>query len=233
MRRFALAALSVLAIGAAVPAQAADIRLPVKAQPSFVHAYYNWTGFYVGAHIGYGWADFEGVDPVVGVLTDSFSATGFIYGGQIGFNYQMGSWVFGIEGDFSFGDIKHSEDILGIATAEAKVDRIITAAARIGYAFDRTLLYAKLGGAWTQEKYNFSLPLLGASASSTVDRTGWLIGVGLEYAFLGNWSAKIEYNYMDMGSKDVTLTVVGPIAVTVANVDLTIQTVKAGINYRF
>ena len=238
MRRFALAALSVIAIGAAAPAHAADIRLPVKAQPAFVHTFYNWTGFYVGAHVGYGWADFSGVDPIVGLLSDSASASGFIYGGQIGFNYQMGSWVFGIEGDFSFGDIKHSEDFpgflgLALATAEAKVDRIITVAARIGYAFDRTLLYAKLGGAWTQEQYSFTVPLLGASASSTVDRTGWLIGVGVEYAFLGNWSAKVEYNYMDMGSKDVTLNVVGPIAVTVANVDLTIQTVKFGLNYRF
>ena len=231
MRRFAFAALSLIAISAAVPAQAADIRMPVKAAPAYVHTYYNWTGFYVGAHIGYGWADFTGVDPVVGVLTDSVSAKGFIYGGQLGFNYQMGSWVFGIEGDFSFGDVKYSEDFLGLATAEVKLDRIFTVAGRIGYAFDRTLFYGKFGGAWTQEKYNFNV--LGATASGTVDRTGWLLGVGLEYAFLGNWSAKIEYNYMDMGSKDVTLTVVGPIAVTVANVDLTVQTVKAGINYRF
>jgi outer membrane immunogenic protein len=238
MRRFALAALSVIAIGAAAPADAADIRLPVKAQPAFVHTFYNWTGFYVGAHVGYGWADFTGVDPIVGLLSDSASASGFIYGGQIGFNYQMGSWVFGIEGDFSFGDIKETQDFpgflgLALATGEAKVDRIITVAARIGYAFDRTLLYAKLGGAWTHEEYTFSVPLLGATASAGVDRTGWLIGFGVEYAFLGNWTAKLEYNYMDMGSKDVAFTVVGPIAVTVANVDLTVQTVKAGINYRF
>ena len=232
MRRFAYAALGSLAIGAAVPAQAADIRLPVKAAPSVIHTYYNWTRFYVGAHVGYAWADFTGVDPVLGLVSDSFSASGFIYGGQLGFNYQMGSWVFGIEGDFSFGDVKHSESFLGgLATGEVNLDRIFTVAGRIGYAFDRTLLYAKLGGAWTQEKYNFSV--LGATAGTTVDRTGWLVGIGLEYAFLGNWSAKIEYNYMDMGSKDVTLTVVGPIAVTVANVDLTVQTVKAGINYRF
>jgi outer membrane immunogenic protein len=232
MRRFAFAALSSIAIGAAVPANAADIRMPVKAQPAFVHAYYNWTGFYLGAHIGYGWADFTGVDPVVGILSDTASASGFIYGGQVGFNYQMGSWVFGIEGDFSFGDIKWDESfLLGLATAEAKVDRIITVAGRIGYAFDRTLIYGKFGGAWTHEEYNFAL--LGATATGSIDRTGWVFGVGLEYAFLGNWTAKIEYNYLDMGSKALTLTTVGGLAVTPANVDLTIQTVKAGINYKF
>jgi outer membrane immunogenic protein len=232
MRRFALAGLFSIALSAvAAPVLAADIRLPVKGAPAYVPTFYNWTGFYVGAHVGYGWADFSGVDPIAGVVTDTVSASGFIYGGQVGFNYQMGSWVFGIEGDFSFGDVKHSEDFLGIATAEVKLDRIFTVAGRIGYAFDRTLLYGKFGGAWTQEKYNFSV--LGLGASTTVDRTGWLLGVGLEYAFLGNWSAKIEYNYMDMGSKDVTFTIFGPIAVTVANVDLTVQTVKAGINYRF
>ena len=75
--------------------------------------------------------------------------------------------------------------------------------------------------------------VLGATATGSVDRTGWLLGVGLEYAFMGNWSAKIEYNYMDLGSKAVTLTTTGGLAATAANVDLTVQTIKAGVNYRF
>ena len=66
-----------------------------------------------------------------------------------------------------------------------------------------------------------------------MDRTGWLLGVGVEYAFLGNWSAKLEYNYMDMGSKAGDADHLGGLAVTPANVDLTVQTIKAGINYRF
>lgn len=232
MRRLAMAILGAVTIGAAVPAGAADIRMPVKAAPAYVQTYYNWTGFYLGGHVGYGWADFEGSDTLTGLLTDSASARGLIYGGQLGFNYQMGSWVFGIEGEYTVGDVKHTEDLLlGLATAEVKLDRIYTLAGRIGYAFDRTLIYAKFGGAWTREEYNFML--LGATATGSVDRSGWLLGVGLEYAFMGNWSAKIEYNYMDMGSKDVTLVTVGPIAVTPASVDLTVQTVKLGVNYRF
>lgn len=231
MRRLVLAAVSSVALGAAVPAQAADIRLPVKAPPTYVQAFYNWTGFYLGAHVGYGWADFGGVDPVAGVVTDSLSASGLIYGGQVGFNYQLGSWVFGVEGEFTFGDVKHTENLLGLATAEVKIKNIYNVAARIGYAFDRTLLYGKVGGAWSDEEYNFNV--LGATATGSESRTGWLLGVGLEYAFLGNWSAKIEYNYMDMGRKTVTLTTTGGLVATPAEVDLNIQTVKAGINYRF
>lgn len=231
MRRLVLTILGLMTFAAAAPAQAADIRLPVKA-PAYVHTYYNWTGFYLGAHAGYGWADFEGSDTLTGLVTDTVSARGFIYGGQLGYNYQIGSWVFGVEGEITFGDVKYQEDfLLGLASARIELERIYTVAGRIGYAFDRTLIYAKAGGAWTQEKYNFMV--LGATATGSVDRTGWLVGVGVEYAFAGNWSAKLEYNYMDMGSKLVTLTTTGGLVATPANVDLIVQTLKAGINYRF
>ena len=232
--RFALAGLGLIALGAAAPANAADIRIPRKAMPApaYVHTYYNWTGFYVGAHVGYGWADFSGTDAPLGVVGGSTTANGLIYGGQVGFNYQLGSWVLGIEGEFSFGDVKSSQSLLGIATGEVKLDRIYTVAGRVGYAFDRTMIYGKFGGAWTNEEYNFTLLGLTA-ATGSADRTGWVLGAGVEYAFLGNWSAKLEYNYMDMGSKPVTLTTLGGLVVTPANVDLTVQTIKAGINYRF
>ena len=233
MRRLILALFGVVAFGAAIPAKAADIPrpMPVKGAPTYVHAFYNWTGFYLGAHVGYGWADFGGFDPVTGASTGSRSANGFIYGGQLGFNYQLGSWVLGIEGEFTFGDVKDRQDLGGGSFAEIKLEHIYTAAARIGYAFDRTLLYGKIGGAWTQEKYNFAV--LGGTATGSVDRSGWLLGIGLEYAFLANWTAKIEYNYMDLGSKTVTLTTAGGLVALPVNVDLDVQTIKAGFNYKF
>src|SRR5687767_5959489 len=83
--RFALAGLGLIALGAAAPANAADIRLPVKGvPPAYVQAYYNWTGFYVGAHVGYGWADFSGTDALLGVVGGGTTADGMIYGGQVG-----------------------------------------------------------------------------------------------------------------------------------------------------
>ncbi len=230
MRRLVMTTLGLFALGAAGAAQAADIRIPHKA-PAYIQTFYNWTGFYLGGHLGYGSGDFSGTDTFTGAITGSANATGLIYGGQVGFNYQIGSWVFGIEGDFTFGDVKWDENFLGLATAEIKIDQIYDVAGRIGYAFDRTLIYGKFGGAWTQEKYNFNV--LGGTATGTVNRSGWLAGVGIEYAFAGNWSAKLEYNYMDLGSKLVTLTTTGGLAVTPANVDLTVQTVKLGVNYRF
>jgi outer membrane immunogenic protein len=228
--RFALAGLGLIALGAAAPANAADIRLPVKAAPpAYVQTYYNWTGFYIGGHVGYGWADFT--DPLIGGVTAGVKPAGMIYGGQVGFNYQLGSWVFGIEGEYSGTDIKESQGIVGLASSDIKLKHIYNVAGRIGYAFDRTMLYGKFGGAWTEEEYNFTL--LGGAATGNVSRTGWLAGIGLEYAFWGNWSAKIEYNYMDMGNKNVVLATTGGLVATPANIDLTVQTIKAGINYRF
>ncbi len=228
--RFALAGLGLIALGATAPANAADIRLPVKGvAPAYVHTYYNWTGFYIGGHVGYGWADFT--DTLVPGVAATASPAGMIYGGQLGFNYQLGSWVFGIEGEFSASDIKESQGVVGLASSEIKLNHIYNVAGRVGYAFDRTMIYGKFGGAWTQEEYNFTV--LGGTATGTVDRTGWLLGAGIEYAFLGNWSAKLEYNYMDMGSKAVTLATTGGLVAVPGNVDLTVQTVKLGINYRF
>ena len=175
MRRIALAGLGLIALGATTPAYAADIRLPVKAAPpAYVHANYNWTGFYLGGHVGYAWADFSGADRLTGLVTASATATGMMYGGTVGFNYQLGSWVLGVEGEFTFGDVTWSENFFGLATAHIKLDHIYTAAGRIGYAFDRTLIYGKFGGAWTQEKYNFAV--LGATATGSVDRTWWVVG---------------------------------------------------------
>lgn len=229
--RLALAGLGFLALAAA-PAQAADLRLPVKAPPATVITYYNWTGFYVGGHAGYGWADFSGTDTLTGLVTGSAAADGFMYGATLGFNWQVGSWVFGVEGELSWGDVKWSQTgLAGLASGEIKLDNVYTAAARIGYAFDRTLIYGKLGGAWTEETYNFSV--LGATATGSESRTGWLVGIGLEYAFWGGWSGKIEYNYMDLGSKTVTLATTGGLVALPASIDLTVQTVKLGLNYKF
>ena len=166
------------------------------APPAFVHAYYNWTGWYIGGHVGYGWADLS--NPILGGA--GFSPSGMTYGLQGGFNYQMGSWVFGIEGEYSWADLKDTQGVVGVALRRSQ-DRpaSTTSAGRIGYAFDRTMIYGKFGYAWTQEEYNFTA--LGGTATGGVDRNGWVIGAGIEYAFAGNWTAKLEYNYFDMGSK--------------------------------
>ncbi len=206
MKKFLLsgAALAVLAL--ATPAFAADMptRGPVyKAAPAA--ALFNWTGFYIGAHGGYGWGDFGG-----------FNDDGGFGGGQIGVNYQFApNWVWGVEADIAGSGQK--DDFLG---ANVKTDLFGTARLRLGYAVDRTLVYGTGGLAWASTKFND-----GASSDKQTN-IGWTIGAGLEYAFAPNWTAKVEYLYADYGSDTYNVTVP-------TNVDLTTNTVKVGVNYLF
>jgi outer membrane immunogenic protein len=97
---------------------------------------------------------------------------------------------------------------------------------RAGLAFDRVLLYAKGGAAWAADRFSFLAPS-GRNGTTDQTRTGWIGGVGVEYAFAGSWSAKVEYNYMDFGTKHVTFTT------DFADIQQRVQTIKAGVNYRF
>jgi len=182
---------------------------------------YDWTGFYVGGHIGAGW-------------TGGADGGGFLGGGQAGFNYQSGQWVLGIDGQVSATTIKDTTSVgfffapgfaFGSVNAEARLDWISTLAARAGWAFDRWLVYGKLGGAWTHVHFDVSATInsIAGSAFATAwtDKTfsGWMLGFGAEYALWDNWTAKVEYNMMDFGSNFVT--------------DNAVHVVKAGLNYRF
>ena len=175
---------------------------------------YNWTGLYVGVHAGGGWADL-GVGDI---------GSGFVGGGQVGYNYQINQWVWGVEADVSGSGIKNNLATFGPFTASFNWNSLSTLTSRFGYAFDNWLVYGKAGGAWANVSVSatsFGMPLLG-SARGTAD--GWVVGVGAEYAFLNNWSAKIEYNAFDFGS-DSSLFIIGN--------SVTLQTVKVGVNYRF
>jgi outer membrane immunogenic protein len=110
-----------------------------------------------------------------------------------------------------------------------------TATTRLGYAWDRVLVYSKLGAAWAHYDYNDNLTLGGVSvynSSASETRSGWTVGTGIEWAFLDNWSAKVEYDYIDFGRRTVDFASVGPIPVNL-DVDQRISQVKVGLNYRF
>ena len=183
-----------------IAAQAADAARPIYRTPGGV--VYDWTGFYVGAHIG--GADVDGL------------GSGFIGGGQAGFNYQVGQWVFGVEGQISATSVNKSVDFM-FMHAEASLDWISTFAGRAGFAFDRWLVYGKLGAAWAHVSVNASIGVPGIGGWSVSDSdtvNGWMFGLGTEYALLNNWSVKLEYNMLDFDPG-------------------TIHVVKAGVNYRF
>lgn len=205
-----------VAAGLATAASAADLpRAYTKAPAPVAPPVFNWTGFYIGANAGYGWADSSFGD-----------ADGFIGGGQIGYNWQgIGSpFVFGVEADLQFSDMNTSATV-GAVTADGDVDAFGTLRARLGYAFDRAMIYGTGGLAFTKTKLTLSAP--GVSISDDSWSTGWTLGAGVEWAFMPNWSAKLEYLYVDSGDIDLTL------AGTSVTGDYDFSVVRAGLNYRF
>jgi outer membrane immunogenic protein len=235
IKRFALTAVSagVFSVASGLVAFAADMPLKAPRQP--VATYYNWTGFYIGANAGYGWGTSAWRDdPNLGA-TDlgSHAIRGGMIGGQIGYNLQVSNWVVGIEGDLDWSNIKGGHvDVLG-SDINTKVTALGTVTGRVGYAQGPALFYGKGGAAWGRFKYDdFTAPggaLNGAHSSS---RWGYTFGGGLEYAFGGNWSAKIEYDYMDFGTKRLNFSG-GAGGAFVQDITDRIHVVKAGVNYRF
>ena len=208
-------------------ASAADIARPVyKAPPAgALPVSYDWTGFYVGGHVGYGWAQKNWTDGF-GLFDVSHDANGFLGGGQVGVNYQIGQFVLGVEGDFSGTAIKGGTTLPG-AAFNTNVDWTSTLTGRAGVAFDRWLVYGKAGVAWAKDRYstNFYTP---GSVELSDTRIGWTAGAGVEYAFAPQWSAKLEYNYMDFGSRTVSFA---PGFST--DIDQQVHAVKLGVNYKF
>jgi outer membrane immunogenic protein len=215
-----IATLSLLATS--FSAEAADIPRPIyKAAPRAVVAYYNWTGFYAGIYGGYGF----GTSDWSAVPTASNKPKGALFGGTLGYNYQVGSAVWGIEGDFGWSGVKGSATCAGAFTCETANPWLGTIRGRIGYAFDRFLPYITAGGAYGNVKATTSIA--GLSASTSKDQFGWTAGAGLEYAFLGNWSAKLEYLYVDLGSANLGTAAVAN------NVTFKESIIRAGLNYKF
>jgi len=217
MRKLLLAGVALVALGSA-SASAADIQrrqvMPAKA-PMYMAPPYNWTGFYVGINGGGAWgsSDFSAPFP-----TGSFDLSGGLVGGTVGYNWQMGQFVFGVEGDLDWSNIRGST-ACGGTSCETKNDWLGTARGRLGYAFDRFLPYVTGGAAFGNIKTN--IPGVGSTSDTNV---GWTVGGGIEAAIAGPWTAKVEYLYVDLGRGG---SILGSDAKFNANV------VRAGLNYRF
>jgi len=226
--------------------------MPVKA-PVIPQAVYNWTGFYVGVNAGYGGGmkDWGGIN---------FPASGAFGGGQIGFNRQVGNLVFGLEAE-AFSGMKGSQfENVAVpfgttnfnATIATKIDAVESAALRLGVAVDRWLVYGKGGLALAQERHSEqqTSTIVGVPFAQTVNisgyeqRRGWLAGVGAEYAFLGNWSVKAEYDYLDFSNHNGvilsgTLTSFAGTTSNVATLSPGVKIIerlhvaKVGLNYNF
>jgi opacity protein-like surface antigen len=195
----------------------------------------NWTGFYVGLNAGSTWGETDWT--YVGGASITPKYAGFLGGGQVGYNYQFGSWVAGLEGDFagSNGTGARSCPNLFFFTCEVRLHSLGTATARLGFAWDRTLFYAKGGFATgeltLQTVSNPGFPIAPSGTpvnGSSAWAAGWTVGGGFEYALNANWSAKGEFLYYDLGTERFTvdngLLVDGRERGGIARV---------GVNYRF
>lgn len=245
MKKITLALAAATALISA-QALAADLRPVYKAPPAPVVApYYNWSGFYIGAHIGGGWADpsltnltnttpWGDLVPGDRVRTDN---SGVLGGGQIGFNWQTGNIVFGLEASFSGAGIDGNvTSPFGTADDQFKtsINSLFLGTGRIGYAFNNWMLYVTGGYAGADVRARVSdtvLPNVGAGSDSKW-LSGYTVGAGLEYAITQNLSLGLQYNFVDLGSKTFALGDAGGIYDFRVRPD-NIHVATARLNYRF
>jgi outer membrane immunogenic protein len=225
MNRFLLTACAgLLAAAVASPSFAADVSRSAYQTPIFV-APFSWSGLYVGINGGYGWGTSNWTSTA---STGSTKIKGGLVGGTVGFNMQTGAWVWGLEGDIDASWLKGSDNAgIGVCVApgcETKDSWLGTARGRIGFAFDRWLPYFTGGVAFGDVKMSPNNAL-----SGTKTQLGWTLGGGVEYAFMGPWSAKIEYLYVDLGKSICGAAICG----IDTGVSFRTSIVRAGLNYRF
>jgi len=218
-----MACAALLAAAVATPSIAADIVAPrpIYKGPAYVAPVFTWSGFYIGINGGYGFGTSSWSGGGLG--TGSFSTNGWLIGGTLGYNIQTGNWVWGVEGDFDWSNNKGSH-ACGGGTCTTTNDWLGTVRGRIGYAFDRFMPYFTAGGAYG----NIKMDPPGAGDDSEA-RFGWVVGGGVEWAFLSNWSAKLEYLYADLGTAHCNIAACG----AGSNVKFNTSMIRTGINYRW
>ena len=235
------AALALLAIPAA--AQAAD--MPYKALPRNAQAAapFSWTGFYLGAHLGYAMSKNSGLydqtDAAGPTDLSGLKLNGMVYGGQLGFNWQVSNFVLGAEFDGSFGNAKKT--IYSPEPAPRGPDPItgersslMSIRARLGYAFDRTLVYGTGGIGWAKRTLTITEVFDGTTGSVSSNKSGMVYGAGIEHAFLNNISVRLEYLHYQVSttvalSPSVFADADPGDSIKFGNVDV----IRLGANYRF
>jgi outer membrane immunogenic protein len=245
---------------------AADLAArPYTKAPVIAAPIYDWTGFYIGGNIGYSWGRSDNTATLVNgagtvLFTDAVGRdmNGVIGGGQVGYNWQMASWLWGLEADIQGSGQKGSRDFIcptGVCTPNfgviavfpgpavpvtlsQKLDWFGTVRGRVGVlATPTVLLYATGGLAYGDVQTSATIAGLGVTSSSNT-RVGWTVGAGVEGSIGGNWTAKLEYLYMDIGRTSGTFaTTVGAFGggLLAANFNsrVTDNILRVGVNYRF
>lgn len=251
----AVAAFAMTAAGAAVAADLPARGPAVAPAPVVMAPVFTWTGFYVGVNAGYGGNKFEypfggeicfdGCETYGGKPT--ISSGGGLFGGQVGYNWQFANGVvLGVEADYQWSKIEGKvnvnggiDDFSAAIEAGSELSNFGTVRARLGYGWDRTLLYVTGGWAYGRVKSGGSITFCddgdceSGALSKRTSGSGWTIGAGLEYAITNNLSFKTEYLYVDLGKKTLYSETYGDFATAQLDVDTRFHVVRAGLNWRF
>jgi outer membrane immunogenic protein len=246
MKKFLLATVALIALGAGTPASAADLdaRPYSKAAPAMIPAYYDWSGFYLGLNGGGGWArkcwdlvNNAGVVMVPPAHEGCHDATGGTAGGQIGYRWQSGSWVFGLEAQGNWADFKGSNTNLFFVAPtsdRSRIDAFGLFTGQIGFAWNNVLLYAKGGGAVTADRYStFTIPAGVLIDRARETRVGGTVGAGVEFSFAPNWSVAAEYDHLFMGTRNVIATTPAGVFSASDRIRQDVDMVTARVNYRW
>jgi outer membrane immunogenic protein len=269
MRRIIGIVIAATMVGPAIAADYGPPPPPVYAPPAYVPTYvpgYNWTGFYIGANVGAGWATGSGtatiLTPAGGVFsatsTSSQDANGVIGGGQIGYNWQFGYWVAGIEADVDASGQRGSNEGIPcgglvaascVVSASTNINSFGTVRGRLGFTVgdNRWLVYGTGGYAWQNISSSVNITTaLGTTSvlSNSTTKSGYAVGGGVEVALWGNWTGGIEYLFLSTGDFDNRGFVVAPgslLAAAGVPVGSTVtetrsinnNILRARVNYRF
>jgi outer membrane immunogenic protein len=231
MTRFLVAValgLATLVPGVVGQAFAADLPEPVAPPPRAPATYiptvapvYNWSGIYFGVNGGYGFGKSDWTQ--AGASTGSFNTSGYAFGAGAGANFQADAFVFGIEADFDGMGLDGTASCLP-TNCETRDSWLATLRGRAGYAVDRVLFYGTAGGAFGNIQANTA----NSTSFQSTSKAGWTAGAGVEAAFADNWTARIEYLFVDLQDGSFGSPAGGPISVKFdANL------IRVGVNYKF
>jgi outer membrane immunogenic protein len=245
MKKFLLGAVGLVALGTVTPAMAADMaaRPYTKAPPPIMAPIYNWGGFYIGANGGYGWSnqcvDVTAINGIGNVFAEGCrNASGGVAGGQIGYRWQASQWVFGLEAQGDWANIRSSRASLAFPgdTWRSQINGLGLFTGQVGYAWEAVLFYVKGGAALANQRVDLINTFTGIGLAQA-ERTRWggTVGVGFEYGFAPNWSVGLEYDHLFRVSDSRTFLTpaLAPINSITANTRSDIDMITARINYHF
>jgi outer membrane immunogenic protein len=219
VKEILLTTTALIALGMA-PAIAADLAArPYTKAPAAAIAINNWTGFYLGAMGGYAQ---ENTSDAFGEISGGFA------GGTLGYNWQTGNFVLGVETDAAWADVGARVGNPAIASVEARIRAMGTVRGRVGYAFDQVLVYGTGGYAWADNR--ITLSALNVSISDSQFHSGWTVGAGVEVMFAPKWSVKAEYLYRSFQGETYFAGIAPP---GLATGTLNLNSVQVGVNYHF